>query len=34
MTISGSMHEGNNLAGSSAAANDKKGYELNIGFAF
>ena len=34
MTISGSMHEGDNLAGSSAAANDKKGYELNIGFAF
>ena len=34
VTISGSMHEGNNLAGSSAAANDRKGYELNIGFAF
>ena len=34
MTISGSMHEGDNLNGSSAAANDKKGYELNIGFAF
>ena len=34
MTISGSMHEGDNLQGSSAAANDKKGYELNIGFAF
>jgi len=34
MTISGSMHEGNNLNGSSAAANDRKGYELNIGFAF
>ena len=34
VTISGSMHEGDNLAGSSAAANDRKGYELNIGFAF
>ena len=34
ITISGSMHEGDNLGGSTAAANDRNAYELNIAFAF
>tara|TARA_B100001173_G_scaffold305946_1_gene312073 strand:- start:2309 stop:3295 length:987 start_codon:yes stop_codon:yes gene_type:complete len=34
ITISGSMHDGENLGGSSAASADKQTYELNIGFAF
>ena len=34
ITVSGSMHDGENLGGSAAATNDKKSYELNIAFAF
>ena len=34
ITVSGSMHDGENLGGSTAATADKKDYELNITFAF
>ena len=34
ITISGSMHDGENLGGSSATVADRQSYELNIGFAF
>jgi len=34
ITISGSMHDGEDLGGSTSTLNDKKAYELNIAFAF
>ena len=34
ITVSGSMHDGEDLGGSSSTLNDKKAYELNIAFAF
>ena len=34
ITVSGSMHDGENLGGSSATTADKQAYELNIAFAF
>jgi len=34
ITFSGTMHDGENLGGSSATTADKKGYELNLTFAF
>jgi len=34
ITVSGSMHEGENLGGSAATTADKQAYELNIAFAF
>jgi len=34
ITVSGSMHDGENLGGSAATTADKQAYELNIAFAF
>ena len=34
ITFSGSMHDGEDLGGSTSTLNDKKSYELNIAFAF
>ena len=34
ITVSGSMHDGENLGGSSAVTADRQDYELNIAFAF
>ena len=34
ITVSGSMHDGENLGGSSATTADKQDYEVNIAFAF
>ena len=34
ITVSGSMHDGEDLGGSSATTADRKAYELNIAFAF
>jgi len=34
ITVSGSMHDGEDLGGSTATTADKKAYELNIAFAF
>ena len=34
ITFSGTMHDGENLGGSAATTADKKGYELNLTFAF
>ena len=34
ITVSGSMHDGENLGGSSATTADRQDYELNIAFAF
>ena len=34
ITVSGSMHDGENLGGSAATTADRTDYELNIAFAF
>ena len=34
ITLSGSMHDGDNLGGSAARTADKSAYEVNIAFAF
>ena len=34
ITVSGSMHDGENLGGSSATTADRQSYEVNVAFAF